>query len=146
MRRLLCLLFTVHCSLFTSLCLAGDGVAPQTVTCTNLRDVASTEYAARGTYIGGRTILWTNCVAYSGGSTSSPVQGLSNVTVRVAIGERNRSTNYTGGVISPTAGTWWCLGTVPTNISPIYFQLTITDENTNTYSYPQQLLQVQDAL
>jgi hypothetical protein len=91
-------------------------------------------------FVEGTTLLLTNCVIYSGGTTSSAVQGLDGITVEIRIGDLFSSTAYTGTVINAASGTWWKAITVPTNYQSVFLQLKVTDAATNSYIYPLRLI------
>lgn len=85
--------------------MAGDSVLPASVTFTNCRADSANTVISLTEYVEGTTLLMTNCVVYSGGTTSSAVQGLDGVTVEIRVGDLFSSTAYTGTVISAVAGT-----------------------------------------
>lgn len=122
---------------------AGDVVSPASLAMTHLRD-EGTKTASSTVYWRGDSLLLTNCIVYNGTTTNAAVQGLSNVVVTIEVGNTT-STTYTGTVHSVTGGLYWALITTPTNGS-VYMQTTLTDENTNTYTYGWKTLSVKDKL
>jgi hypothetical protein len=113
---------------------ATDAVIPATVTITNLRAQAVETITGVGSLYQGSTLLFTNCLIYSGGTTGSAVQGLDGVTVEVSVGTASTNVDYTATVQSAAGGTWYRAVTVPT--SDFSMSLRITDANTNRYIYP----------
>lgn len=117
---------------------AGDAVEPNSVTFTNFRAQA-VETLNVGTIYRGSTLLFTNCQVYAGTSTNAAVQGLSGVTVQVSVGDLSTNVDYTATVSSTNAGRWGCAVTVP-NMATFLLQVKLTDENTNTYIYPNKVM------
>ena len=113
---------------------AADAVTPATITINSIRDEAQL-YVSDAFYYEGCSIRFTNCVMYSGTSTNSVVQGLSQATIQVAIGNTATSAMYSGTAQIAASGTWTCDCIVPTNSGTCYMQLKITDVNTNSYIY-----------
>jgi hypothetical protein len=128
---------------------AGDStVQPVSVTVTNTRgDVAGTLVSGT-TYYRGQTLVFTNCVPYTGGTTSSAAQGLTNVTVLVNIGDGATSNTYTGAVNTAVSPNVWNLTitSFPTNWSSPYMQLKLTDSGNNSYIYPWLSIQTKAAM
>jgi hypothetical protein len=120
--------------------LATDTVAPASVTFVNCRSDAVNSAISNTGFVENTTLLMTNCVIYSGGTTSSAVQGLDGVTVEIRIGDLFSSTAYTGTVINASAGTWWKSITVPTNYQSLFLQLKLTDAEANTFIYPLRII------
>lgn len=126
--------------------LATDTIAPATATFTNCRaDVVNTEISSTR-FVEGTTLRLTNCVVYSGGTTSSAIQGLDGVTVEIRVGDLFSSTAYTGTVQVATSGTWTASFTVPTNYQSLFLQLKLTDAGTNSYIYPLRLIRTVQAM
>lgn len=117
-----------------SAALATDAVVPATCTITNLRAQAVETISEVGALVQGSTLLFTNCVVYSGGTTGSAVQGLSGVTVEISVGTPATNVDYTCVVQSAAAGTWYRAVTVPS--SDFTASVRVTDANTNRYVYP----------
>jgi hypothetical protein len=113
---------------------AGDTVSPPTVTFTNVRSEAIATIVA-GTIYQGSSLVFTNCKLYSGTSTNSDPQGLSNVTVEVSCGNLGTNVDYTATVTSTNLGLWCATVTVP-SLSAWQVQVRITDAATNRYVYP----------
>lgn len=125
---------------------AADPVAPQTVAATNLRATVSVEYTCNTIYTAGSTVLFTNCVAYSGAGTNSAVQKLNGVTLKLLLSDGTTTSTNTATSVSTNAGTWKATVMLPDNPNSIYWQLKITDANTNTYYYGKQMLRAQKHL
>lgn len=119
--------------------MADDSVEPSSCTTTNYRGEAQ-GYVAAGSYYEGASLLFTNCVLYSGGSTSSPVQGLAGVTIQIRVGSAITNTLYSGTVQDAAAGKWFATVTVPSNMSPAFVQVKIIDASTNSYIYPWKMV------
>jgi len=116
------------------LLLAGDDVAPEQVCFTNYRGQTSA-FINSSPYWQGDDLIFTNCLLLSGTSLSGATQGLSSVTVDLAVGSANSHVDYVGSVTSTNGGTWSATITVPSVTSP-NIQITITDASTNVYTYP----------
>ena len=128
------------CAMLSALCVLADTVAPASVTFTNCRGDAANTEISRTTFVEGTTLLMTNCVIYSGGTTSSAVQGLTHVAIEIRIGDLFSSTAHTGQVINAALGTWWTSITVPTNYASVFLQMKLTDASTNSYVYPLRII------
>jgi len=126
---------------------AQDGVVvPQSVTVTNWRDTASIEYSSAVTYVQGASMRWDLYLASVAYSTNGyTAQNLSNVTVTVAVGNSTTSTTYTATLIDPTNGQARVTAPLPA-YSKAYWQVLITDANTNSYRYQQQIVKAEPAL
>jgi hypothetical protein len=124
---------------------AADTVEPANATITSLRDEGIGYVSTTVSYYEGSTLRFTNCVLYSGATTNTARQGLDEVTVTVDIGNTATNVEYDGVVIS-TNGVWGCDVTVPTDVSPCYMQLKITDTLGTSYIYPWKIVQTTDAL
>ena len=127
---------------------AGDGVEPAQLVITNFRNTATIQYASSATYYEDDSVLLTNCVLYSGSDTNSAVQGLSNVTISVVSGNSTVAATNSGTAIVASNGTWTATFTAPSrdDMTEAYIQVTITDENTNSYTYAQQKIKIADKL
>lgn len=124
---------------------AADAVQPASCTITNFRSETES-YISGQYYFEGTTLLLTNCVMYSGTSTSSTPQGLSGVTIAVDVGTTTTNLSYAGTAISTNLGTWWASVTVPSNLPTVYVQVKITDESTNTFIYPWKYMRTKASL
>ena len=133
----LCVLSVLFVAAF---CAFADNVAPASATFTNCRADTVNGTISQTYYVEGTTLLMTNCVIYSGGTTSSAVQGLRGVASEIRIGDLFSSTAYTGHVISAASGTWWTSITVPTNYSSTFLQMKLTDASTNSFIYPLRII------
>ena len=121
---------------------AGDVVAPVSTAVINIR--GEEQLSQSGNYWWGDTLLLTDCVAYASTTTNTP-QGLSNVTVRVVIGNSGSSVTYTGNVATAASGTWWLSAPMPASGS-VYLQTTLIDENTNTFTYESKIFSMRTKL
>jgi hypothetical protein len=126
--------------------LAADKVAPQSVTATNLRATVSNPFTSDTLYTAGSSILFTNCVAYSGAGTNSAKQGLSGVTMKLIVSDGTTTTTNTATAISTNGGTWTATATLPDTTSSVFWQLKLTDAQTNIYYYGKQILKTQKHL
>lgn len=129
----------------------GDAVEPQKLDGLSLyRDVTSIDYSTNVYYTQGATFLFTNMVLYSTADlgTNSVLQGLSNVTVEVAMSTSSSSTGTweTASVQVPTNGTWYCIYSDVPEVSNPYWQCRITDASTNVYYYQKQMLHASEHL
>ena len=123
-----------------ALCASADSVSPASCTTTNFRNEAQA-YVSGNSYWEGTTLLLTNCVLYSGGDTSSPVQGLAGVAIQARVGLITTNTPYTGNVQVASNGTWWVSLNVPTNTGgSLFLQVKLTDAATNSYIYPWKMI------
>lgn len=108
---------------------------PATITFTNFRDKASIELATDAKYWQGDTLRFTNMVAFSGATTNSARENLTDCSVTVVLGDSTSNLTFSGGIQNATAGTWKCETTVPA-VDPCYIQVTVTQTNTGTnYTY-----------
>jgi len=114
---------------------SGDAVEPASCTFSNVRG-ESVGYVSTETYYDDATLRLTNCIAYSGTTTNSAVQGLSNVTVTVSCGTATTNVDYNATVMVASNGTWSCDIVVPSFTETPYVQVKLTDANTNSYIYP----------
>lgn len=125
---------------------AAGEVAPASVTITNLRDQVES-YISPTFFFEGSTLLFTNCVVYSGSTTNSPVQSLAGGTVLfLTIGTVSSCTTNQATFISEPGGTWWCSVTVPANLSPVYVQTKLVAMDATTYIYPWKMLRTKKAM
>lgn len=128
---------------------AADSVEPQSITVNNLRNVASGAQASTVEFYQGASILFTNCVCYTGTNTSTAVQGLDSVAVELTLGNSTSTTRvFTATVQVASNGTWWCAATIPPGGSSFtcYAQVKLTDAATNTYIYPWLKILTKEAL
>ena len=124
---------------------AADAVQPQTLDGVKLyRDVTSIAYSTNTHFTQGASLLMTNMVCYSTADlgSNSVIQGLSTVTVEVATSTSSSSTGTWAEAAVQVAsnGTWYLTLTNVPSASAVYWQTRLTDENTNTYYYQQQIL------
>ena len=128
---------------------AGDAVEAAAGSFTNTRGDA-VEYISATEYYESDTFLMTNCFIYSGSTTSSALQGLSNVTVQVKVGRLGYVTAYTGTVCdtSSTTGEWWCSTTVPSNTlnDRADIQVKLTDESGTSFTYPWKRIHTKEGM
>jgi hypothetical protein len=113
---------------------------PQYISVTNLRSETADQWASSVEFYTGQTIVFTNCTAYSGGSTSTAVQNLTGVTITVSVGTTATNHDFTGAAQVATNGTWGASFTLPTNwVNPsVWFKF--TDSSTNVFIYPRKIL------
>lgn len=138
MRKSICVLAYVIA--VVSVAIAGDAVEPASTAVTNARNEAIV--AIPGNYYRGDSLLLTNCWCYSDGGTTT--QGLNNVTVEVTLGNSITNNDYTATVyaIGGVTSYWYVASVVPTGItSTMNLQVTLTDENTNSFTYPWKIVQ-----
>jgi hypothetical protein len=114
-------------------------VEPASVTATNYRGQAQSPISEQ-TFFQGSTLLFTNMVSYSGTSTNSSLENLTNVTVEIRIGSSEVNTAYTGTVYGASSMYWWKSITVPTNLNSALMQLKLVDGSGNTYIYPHRTI------
>jgi len=109
--------------------LAGDVIAPVTVTFTNFMGGSVNSQISQTHFIEGTTLVFTNCKMYVGATTNSAVQGLDGVTVEVRVGDLFTSVAYTGTVyaVGGLTNFYWVSTTVPTNKENAFVQLKGTD-------------------
>lgn len=138
MKRMIQLVLVLSLVAFQGL-FATDPVQPSSCTTTNFRGEAQA-YAAPGYYYEGTSLLFTNCVLYSGADTNSGVQGLDGVTIELRVGSALTNRLYSGTVQEAAAGKWWANVTVPSNMSPAFVQVKVIDANTNSYIYPWKMI------
>jgi len=139
------LLAAVVCLVIGSV-IAGDAVQPATLTFTNFRDTASIPQPTTTEYYQGTSIRLTNCVMYAGADTNSSPQGLNDVDISVSMGNESSATDYTGYASDASNGVYYCNGTVPSGMDWFYIEVTITDANTNSYTYQWQKVLTRDPL
>jgi hypothetical protein len=128
---------------------AADSVQPQSISINNLRGVASGTQASATEFYQSSTLLFTNCVAYTGTNTASAVQGLDAVTVQLTLGNSAATTTVATATVDVASnGTWWCAITIPTLGASYscYGQVKLTDAQTNSYIYPWFKILTKEAL
>ncbi len=138
-------IFAVCGLLATAFAVADDLVTPANVTVTSLRDEGIGYVSTTVSYYEGTTLRFTNCVVYAGSTTNAARQGLTGVTLTVDIGNTTTNVEY-DGVVLATNGVWGSDVTVPTDVTPCYMQLKITDSNGTSFIYPWKIVQTTDAL
>lgn len=122
----------------------GSTVSPATLTLVNLRGENTLNVV--GIFTPGDSLVLTNCVTYTGSTTSTPIQTLTNVVVTFTVGYPGSVATYTGTVQNAATGLWCHPGfTVPTN-GAVNIEVKLTDENLNRYTYGWKLLSTQDPL
>jgi len=114
-------------------------VEPASVTATNFRGQAQSPISEQ-TFFQGTTLLFTNMVSYSGTTTNSALENLTNVTVEIRIGATEVNTAYTGTVYGASSMYWWKSITVPTNLNSAVMQLKLIDGSGNIYIYPHRTI------
>jgi hypothetical protein len=137
---------TIVATILMCLPLASLALDPATVTTTNFRGEAVSAASSEVVYRG-ETVMFTNCVAYSGSSTSSAAQNLTNLTVTLTWTDGTlASAVATGTVNNATSGIWSASVGIRTNEgAKTFFQLKLTD-GTNTYVYPFRYLETKAKL
>jgi len=145
MKRMVWLLGLSIMVALATLCGAADDVSPASVTITNLREEAVGNVSEE-TYYEGTTLRLTNCVAFSGTTTNSAVQGLDTVTVSVDVGTSTTNRSFSGTVQAAASGTWWCDIVVPDFVSAPYLQVKLEDASGSIYIYPWKQLKTKDSL
>ena len=123
---------------------AADEVSPSTNSFRWLRDEGVGQISDQS-YYEGSTLRLTNCTLYAGTATSSPVQGLTAVTMELRVGNATTNVPYTPSVQN-TNGIWWANILVPSNITPCYLQMKLSDATTNIYIYPWKTMSTKDPL
>jgi hypothetical protein len=124
--------------------LAGtNAVQPQVLIDIPLyRDVTSISYSTNLYYTQGASILFSNITCYSTGTNSQVRQGLSNVTVEVAMSTASGTTGtwVTATAVNAATGTFKVTYPALPSASTVYWQTRLTDVNTNIYYYQMQML------
>lgn len=120
-------------------------VVPVSVTITNVRDEAQA-YVGATDYFWATTLRLTNCIAYSGTSTSSVRQNLTGVTIAVDIGTTVTNVSYSGTAAAGTNGVWNADVVIPSSLATVFLQIKLTDTGTNTYIYPWKLVRTAQSL
>jgi hypothetical protein len=143
--KILGMVFGLLAMMAASWAWADDSISPASVSYTSLRDEGNA-YISSVSYYRGQSILLTNCVLYSGTSTSTPVQGLSGVTVKLKWGTSASSSNIAATVQSTNAGTFWAKFMVPTNWEAPFLEVTITNAAGEAYTYPWKLVNTKAGL
>jgi len=130
--------------LFSVSCFALE---PASLSIISLREEAVAN-ASEADFYSGAPLLLTNCIAYSGSTTNSAPQNLSNLTVVIKLGVVTNNIAYTGTVANATSGTWWVrIASVPSNWeSPkLFLQLTNSTGDCR-FGYPFKNLKVKTPL
>jgi len=122
--------------------IAGE-VTPAQCTVTSLRDAESIANVTDTEFYQGDSILFTNCVMYSGSTTNSDVQDLDGCDITVRLGSGSTVTTNSGTAQVASNGTWYCSATVPA-VDPCYVEVTVS--NVGTYTYQQQMIQTKTHL
>ncbi len=119
---------------------------PASISITNLRDEAVSA-ANSNVYYRSETINFTNCVCYSGTTTSSDRENLTGVTVLLSLGDGSASSQtVTGTVQNATSGVWNASVTLrATEGAKTYIQLRLTN-SAATYTYPLKYIDVKSKL
>ena len=118
---------------------AADAVQPQTVTGVRLlRDATTVALTTNVYFTQGASLLFSNVLCCAD-ATGAVTQGLSQVTVDLAVGNSTTATWYSASVSSTNGGTFNATVILPAYES-IYWQVRLTDVNTNVYYYGQQTL------
>ena len=139
-------------SVLSVLCaLSAFALEPATLSIVSLRE-EQVANASEADFYSGAPLLLTNCIAYSGTTTNSARQNLTNLTViiklgpAIAGGTMTNNIAYTGTVANATSGTWWArIDSVPTNWDSPKLFLQITNA-TDKFGYPFKILKVKTPL
>ena len=108
-------------------------VEPATVTFNWIREEGVGQISSVN-YYEGTTLIITNGVIYSGTTTNSARQDLTDVTMELRLGNTTTNIPYTPTAQVATNGTYYCKLNVPTNIIPCYAQMKLTSTvSTNIY-------------
>ena len=125
--------------------LMAFALEPATITITNLRSEAVSA-ASADTFYRLDQIVFTNCVVYSGTSSSSAVEDLTGVTVLLSWGDSVISGSSTIATVTSTAGVWGATVTLRTNdVARTYFQVQLTNSTTR-FTYPLKYIDVRSKL
>ena len=142
MKKLIIIIFAVLLGLCSMLVADVD---PATVVVNCLRGSEVTDISSE-TYYTDSSLMITGTI-YNAASTNGAVQDLTDVDIEVKFGNVSQGSNiYTGTVSDATSGTFYVIGTIPTNKSPINVQYKITDTNDVSYIYPWHNVKVKDAM
>jgi hypothetical protein len=133
---------------FVSVCLfafAVYAVEPAKITITNFRGEAESA-ASSDIFYRSDTILFTNCVVYSGTTTNSSKEDLTGLTVNLTWGDGVLTSSSTNANISSTAGVWNATITLRSNEGlKTYFQVRLTN-STSVFTYPFKYINVKAKL
>jgi len=126
---------------------AGGGVlaSPQLSITNCLADSFEAKLSTRK-YPTEQQILLTNCVAWSGygTTTNDSRQNLSNLTVTVVAGSATTNRTFTGTLADSTNGTWWASVTFPAGNTKPKIEVTLTDTNSKSRTYPRGYVEAYD--
>ena len=119
---------------------------PATVTVTNLRGEAVSA-ANSNDYYRGETVHFTNCIAYSGTSTSSAREDLTGVTILLSVGDGVLAgQTITGTVTTATSGVWSAAVTLRSDEgAKTLVQLRLTN-SAASFVYPLKYINVKSKL
>lgn len=136
----------VLCVFAAGVVCGDDIISPQSVTLTHLRDQGTTD-ASTAFFWRGDPLILTNSICYNATTNGGALQGLSNIVVTVRIGGSDGSSIYTGNVQNAAAGLYSCrIAVIPTNANTVYLQTTLTDSESNAYTYGWKILNVRSKL
>jgi len=139
MKKLLCAFITL------CLCACSYALDPAQITFTNFRSEAVAA-ASADTFYRGDTIVLTNCIAYSGSSTSSAVQDLTGLGVTVTFGDGTLTGSNVAATIVSTAGVWSATYTLRSNEgAKTYIQVRLTNSAAG-FTYPLKYINVKSKL
>ena len=129
--------------------MAADAVEPESVAVTNIRAEVQSDISVDGvTYYTETSLLLTNCTAFSD-TSGTATQAFDSCGVSLRFGTVSTAVTYTATIYSKEGGTsnsWWATVTTPTNTTVSYLQVTVTDENTNSYIYPWKTARLKESL
>jgi len=132
-------------SLSSVVCRPSSALEPASLSIISLRE-EQVANASEADFYSGAPLLLTNCIAYSGASTNSARQNLTNLTVIIKLGTMTNNIAYTGTVANATSGTWWArIDSVPSNwdAPKLFLQLT---NATDKFGYPFKILKIKTPL
>ena len=120
-------------------------LTPATLTITNIRSEVE-DYASSAEIVRGIPLILTNCVAFTGTTTSTAREDLTGVSINVKIGIPSTNISYTGAAQDATNGTYYCvIATFPTNWNKPSIQVQLTNASANVI-YPLKTIKTQQGL
>ena len=123
---------------------AADAVEPASMTFTNFRSEAVGPVPGGGTLYRHSSLLFTNCLCYTGTDTNSAIQGLDGVTVVVSVGNLSSNVDHTA-TLDVNGTNWWVSFTLP-DLASMHVQVKVTDTNSNSYIYPNKTVSAEQSM
>lgn len=137
--------FVLLVGLASVVCRPASALDPATLSLISLREEPVAN-ASEADFYSGAPLLLTNCIAYSGTTTNSARQNLTNLTVIIKLGTMTNNIAYTGTIANATSGTWWArIDALPTNWAAPNLFLKLTNA-TDNFGYPFKILKVKTPL